>query len=145
MSVVLAGIFGAVQSNQPPCCPCKIVHPILVKPIYVNGPLILMYPGAVWHFSAGLVKGLSFTSVTLMCQTLFCRNRSLLQFAVADCGGCMWWWLRDVAVVVVCARLWRLCRKSTCMGGGVNVTCAGGVFLPSTGAYILLACVVVLL
>ena len=79
MSFVLAGIIGAVQSNQPPCCPCKVVHPGLVKPIHVNGPLILMFPGAAWQFSAALVKGLTFSPVTVVCQTPFRRNRPLMR------------------------------------------------------------------
>ena len=79
MSFVLAGIIGAVQSNQPSCCPCKIVHPGLVKPIHVNGPLVLMYPGAAWQFSAALVKGLTFSPVTVVCQTPFRRNRPLMR------------------------------------------------------------------
>ena len=83
MSSVLASIFDAVQSNQPPRCPCQIVHPGLVKPTYVNGPLILMYPQAVWQFSAALVKGLTFSHVTLVCQTPFHRNRSLMLLIVS--------------------------------------------------------------
>ena len=79
MSCVLAGILGTVQGNQPPCCPCKIVHPGLVKPKYLNGPLILMYPGAAWQFSAALVKGLTFSPVTVVCQTPFRRNRPLMR------------------------------------------------------------------
>ena len=79
MSFVLAGIIGAVQSNQPPCCPCKIVHPGLMKPIHVDGPLILMYPGAAWQFSADLVKGLTFSPITLVCQTPFRRNQPLMR------------------------------------------------------------------
>ena len=78
MSFFLAGIVGAVQSNQPPCCPCKIVHPGLVKPIYANVPL-LMYSGAAWQFSAALVKGLIVSPVTLVCQTPFRRNRPLMR------------------------------------------------------------------
>ena len=79
LSCVLAGILGTVQGNQPPCCPCKIVHPGLVKPKYLNGPLILMYPGAAWQFSAALVKGLTFSPVTVVCQTPFRRNRPLMR------------------------------------------------------------------
>ena len=79
LSFVLAGIIGAVQSNQPPCCPCKIVHPGLVKPIHVNGPLILMYPGAAWQFSAALVKGLTFSPITVVCQTPFRRNQPIMR------------------------------------------------------------------
>ena len=78
MSCVLAGILGTMQSNQPPCCPCKIVHPGLVKPKYLNGPLILLYPGAAWQFSAALLKGLTFSPVTVVCQTPFCKNRPLM-------------------------------------------------------------------
>ena len=83
MSFVLASIFDAVQSNQPPRCPCQIGDPGLVKPTYVNGPLILMYPQAVWQFSAALVKGLTFSHVTLVCQTPFHRNRSLMLLIVS--------------------------------------------------------------
>ena len=79
MSCVLAAILGTLPSNQPSCCPCKIVHPGLLKPKYMNGPLILMYPGAAWQFSAALVKGLSFSPVTLVCQTPFRRNRPLMR------------------------------------------------------------------
>ena len=79
ISFALAGVLGAVQSSQPPCCPCKILHPGLVKSIYVNGPLMLMYPGAAWKFSAALVKGLTFSPATLVCQTPFCRNRPLMR------------------------------------------------------------------
>ena len=79
MSFVLAGIIGAVQSNQPPCCSCKIVHPGLVKPIHVNGPLILMFPGAAWQFSAALVKGLTLSPITVVCQTPFRRNQPIMR------------------------------------------------------------------
>ena len=78
LSCFLADAFSAVQSIQPPCCPCEIVHPGLVKPTYVNGPL-LMYPGSAWLFSAALVKGLTYSPVTLVCQTPFRRNRPLLR------------------------------------------------------------------
>ena len=78
MGCVLAGGFCFVQSNQPPCCPCEIVHPGLVKPTYVSGSL-LMYPGSAWLFSAALVKGLTYSPLTLVCQTPFRRNRPLLR------------------------------------------------------------------
>ena len=78
MSFVLAGVFCALQSNQPTCCPCEIVHPGLVKPTYVSGSL-LVYPGSAWLFSAALVKGLAYSPVTLVCQTPFRRNRPLLR------------------------------------------------------------------
>ena len=78
MSCVLAGVFCALQSYQPPCCPCEIVHPGLVKPIYVSDPM-LMYPKSAWLFSAALVKGLTYSPLTLVCQTPFRRNRPLLR------------------------------------------------------------------
>ena len=78
MNFVLAVIIGAMQSNQPPYCLRKIVHPGLVKPIHVNSPLILMYPGAAWQFSAALAKGLTSSPVTVVCQTPFCRNWPLM-------------------------------------------------------------------
>ena len=53
---VLAGMFGAVQSNQPLCCPCEIAHVGLVNPTYVYGPLTAMSPpGDAWQFSGDLV------------------------------------------------------------------------------------------
>ena len=78
MSFVLAGVFCAIQNNPPPCCPCEIVHPGLVKPIYVSGPMF-MYPRSAWLFSATLVKGLAYSAITLVCQTPFRRNRPLLR------------------------------------------------------------------
>ena len=78
-SILLAGVLSAVQVNQPPCCPCEIVHPGLVKSTYVSGPLLL-YPGSAWLFSAALMKGLTYSPITLVCQTPFRRNRPLLRF-----------------------------------------------------------------
>ena len=54
MSIALAGIIGAVQSSQRPCCPCKIVHPGLLKPVYDSNPIFMSPPGAAWRFSAEL-------------------------------------------------------------------------------------------
>ena len=78
MSCVLAGVVCGIQNNPPPCCPCEIMHPGLVKPIYVSGPM-LMYPGSAWVFSATLVKGLTYSPLTLVCQTPFRRNRPFLR------------------------------------------------------------------
>ena len=46
MSIALSGIIGAVQSSQRPCCPCKIVHPGLLKPVCDSKPIFMSLPVA---------------------------------------------------------------------------------------------------
>ena len=41
MSIALSGVIGAVRSSQHPCCPCKIVHPGLLKPVCDSTPIFI--------------------------------------------------------------------------------------------------------